>query len=78
MHITRTVASLAITVAAIAGITAPITSADEVTRTVDGVDYPVCSMEDCSDQAGQVGIWYSKSMDHWLLISGEHTQVITN
>ena len=42
-----------------------------VTMTVDGVDYPVCAEEDCSDQVGQVGLWYSRSMGAWLLELGE-------
>lgn len=42
-----------VTGAAIAG--AAIGQADTVT--VDSVDYPVCSLEDCSDQPGQIGVW---------------------
>ncbi|KRD08597.1 hypothetical protein ASE48_08515 [Mycobacterium sp. Root265] len=41
--------------------------------TVDGVDYPVCSEEDCSDQVGQVGVWISpRTGEHWLSL-GEHS-----
>lgn len=47
--------------------------------TVDGTDYPVCAEEDCSDQVGQVGVWFSRSTGHWLLELGEHEMyVITN
>ncbi|MCU1697859.1 MAG: First [Mycobacterium sp.] len=39
--------------------------------TVDGVDYPVCAQEDCSDVVQQTGVWYSKSRGQWLLELGE-------
>lgn len=45
--------------------------APSVTMTVDGIDYPVCAEEDCSDQPGQIGVWYSKHDQRWLLELGE-------
>lgn len=41
------------------------------TMTVDGTDYPVCSVEDCSDQPNQTGVWYSEYLGQWLLELGE-------
>lgn len=79
MTMNRFFASLAIASFAVVGIaSSPIASAVSSTMTVDGVDYPVCAMEDCSDQTNQVGVWFSRSMDHWLLINGEDTFVVTN
>lgn len=77
------IASTLIAVASLLGSASPaIASADPdgtVTMTVDGVDYPVCSVEDCSDQVGQVGVWFSNSTGNWLLELGEHeTHVVTN
>jgi hypothetical protein len=35
--------------------------------TVDDRDYPVCDEEDCSDQPGQVGVWYDPDTgEAWL------------
>lgn len=40
---------------------------------------PVCHAEDCSDVAGQTGVWYSHSTGAWLLERGEgHTWVIVD
>jgi hypothetical protein len=79
MTMNRMLASLAIASFAVVGIaSSPIASAVSSTMTVDGVDYPVCAEEDCSDQVNQVGVWFSHSMDHWLLINGEQTFVVTN
>lgn len=36
------------------------------TVTVDNQDYPVCSVEDCSDQPGQIGVWFDRSGNPWL------------
>lgn len=36
------------------------------TATVDGVDYPLCAVEDCSDQPGQIGIWTNADGVQWL------------
>lgn len=41
------------------------------TMTVDGVDYPVCDEEDCSDQVGQVGLWLDEDTGDWYLELGE-------
>lgn len=43
--------------------------------TVDGVDYPLCAEEDCSDQPGQVGVWRNDGRD-WLIV-GEDTWPVT-
>lgn len=67
-------AAMAMAVAAL-GLTAPMAHAD--TATVDGVDYPLCAVEDCSDQPGQVGIWTDKSGEQWLSL-GEHSLHISN
>ncbi|QXO13363.1 hypothetical protein SEA_TROOPER_86 [Mycobacterium phage Trooper] len=40
-------------------------------RTVDGIDYPVCSEEDCSDQPGQIGIWIDPDTGNQWLSIGE-------
>lgn len=41
--------------------------------TVDGVDYPICELEDCSDQPGQVGVWISPDDgERWLSV-GEYS-----
>jgi hypothetical protein len=80
MTTNRILASLAVASFAVVGVaSSPIASASpSSTMTVDGVDYPVCDMEDCSDQANQVGVWFSNSSDHWLLINGEQTFVVAN
>lgn len=38
---------------------------------VDGTDYPVCHVEDCSDQPGQVGMWLNTDTGDWYLSQGE-------
>lgn len=43
--------------------------------TVDGVDYPVCRVEDCSDQPGQVGVWTSPDDGRRWLSLGEGSSV---
>jgi len=42
------------------------------TVTVDGADYPVCYVEDCSDQPGQIGVWFSSDGRAWLSL-GEYS-----
>ncbi|ATN88438.1 hypothetical protein SEA_DALMATIAN_86 [Mycobacterium phage Dalmatian] len=49
----------------------PKASADTELRTVDGVDYPVCAEEDCSDQPGQIGIWVDPDTGNQWLSVGE-------
>lgn len=45
----------------------------EHTITVDGVAYPVCAEEDCSDQPGQIGVWISPDDgERWLSV-GEYS-----
>lgn len=46
-----------------------------VTVTVDGIDYPLCAEEDCSDQPNSVGVWRNDGRD-WLII-GENTYPVT-
>lgn len=41
--------------------------ADTTTVTVDGTDYPVCVMEDCSDVANQTGVWFNDG-NAWLIV----------
>lgn len=48
-----------------------------VTVTVDGVDYPVCEVEDCSDQRGQVGVWTSREGKSYLELGEDVTLPIT-
>ncbi len=43
--------------------------------TVDGIDYPVCAVEDCSDQVGQVGVWINSKGQHWLSV-GERSYLV--
>lgn len=47
------------------------------TATVDGVDYPVCVEEDCSDQPGQVGVWTSREGKSYLELGEGITLPIT-
>jgi hypothetical protein len=57
--------------AGIAGtvLLAPHAHADVMT--VDGIDYPVCTEEDCSDQPNQVGVWQDPDTSAWWLSLGE-------
>lgn len=48
----------------------PAYADDSVVMTVDGTDYPVCHVEDCSDQPNQTGLWYSHHLGRWLLELG--------
>ncbi|QBJ01170.1 hypothetical protein PBI_ARISSANAE_85 [Mycobacterium phage Arissanae] len=50
--------------------------ASSTTGTVDGVDYPYCSLEDCSDQPGQVGIWIDRDTGNQWLSLGETSYLI--
>ena len=50
---------------------------DGITVTVDGVDYPVCAVEDCSDQPGQVGVWNDPDTGRGWLSVGEVSYLIT-
>lgn len=45
------------------------------TTTVDGVDYPICVQEDCSDQPGQIGVWINSEGERWLSV-GEYSLFI--
>lgn len=60
----------------------PEASADPVKlselRTVDGVDYPVCAEEDCSDQPRQIGLWLDKDTGNWWLSLGETSYLVVD
>ena len=43
--------------------------------TVDGVDYPVCATEDCSDQVGSVGVWRDPDTGTEYLSIGEDLSI---
>lgn len=43
------------------------------TTTVDGVDYPMCVQEDCSDIPGQVGVWVDPDTGNRWLSLGEYS-----
>lgn len=45
--------------------------------TVDGIDYPVCALEDCSDQPGQIGAWQSPVTGQWWLSLGDYSVPVT-
>jgi hypothetical protein len=49
------------------------TARPSVTTTVDGVDYPVCVVEDCSDQPGQIGVWIDPTDGGRWLSVGEYS-----
>jgi len=46
------------------------------TVTVDGTDYPVCAVEDCSDQPNQIGVWTNSDGIAFLSL-GEYSLIIT-
>lgn len=75
LDVTRGVLVAAVVVAS-AVVLAPVAAADGVTVTVDGVDYPVCDVEDCSDQPGQIGVWFDRTGAAWLS-TGETSQRVT-
>ena len=68
--LTTAIATVAIGTASLFGIASASASPLETT-TVDGIDYPVCMVEDCSDQPGQIGVWTSKNDGRSYLIIGE-------
>jgi hypothetical protein len=55
-----------------------IASAKADVMTVDGTDYPVCVMEDCSDQPGQVGLWLDQDTGNWYLSVGETSYLVVD
>ena len=70
---TNTLRNLALTTASIAAFgvalyVGPPADAEpaSATATVDGVDYPLCAVEDCSDQPGQIGIWTNSEGQQFL------------
>ncbi|AEL17781.1 hypothetical protein TURBIDO_87 [Mycobacterium phage Turbido] len=75
-----TVAVAFVTTVATLALGSPKASADTVNlselRTVDGVDYPVCFVEDCSDQPGQIGLWEDKDTGNWWLSLGERSYLV--
>jgi hypothetical protein len=79
-HLQRAAAGVAIagvlSGAAIAG--SAIGSADPSEHvTVDGTLYPVCSLEDCSDQAAQVGVWFDPDTGNAWLSLGDYSVPVT-
>ncbi|QFG11602.1 hypothetical protein PBI_BOGOSYJAY_89 [Mycobacterium phage BogosyJay] len=44
--------------------------------TVDAYTYPVCALEDCSDQPNQIGVWRDSDTGRDFLILGERTYSI--
>jgi hypothetical protein len=63
--VTKSIAALAFSAAALIGAaTAHAQPSERVT--VDGVDYPICSQEDCSDQPRQIGVWFNREGAAWL------------
>jgi|JI102314A2RNA_FD_contig_111_259601_length_5021_multi_3_in_0_out_0_14 hypothetical protein len=50
----------------------PEADASPATETVDGVEYPICEQEDCSDQPGQIGVWINSEGERWLSV-GEYS-----
>jgi len=79
-HIVTALAAIAVFVGAAALADPPPTiGASEVMLTqltVDGVDYPVCAQEDCSDQPGQVGLWLDTDTGNWWLSRGETSVLV--
>ena len=76
----RTLPTLALSLApaAIAGFLALCPHADAAPSrevTVDDRDYPVCEQEDCSDQPGQVGVWFDPDTGEAWLSLGEDRSV---
>ena len=46
--------------------------------TVDGVDYPECATEDCSDQPYGVGVWEDKDTGNWYFTTPEFSTLIVD
>lgn len=65
-NLTRTTITAVIALGALALSTPGVSVQPSTTVTVDGVEYPVCELEDCSDQPNQVGVWISPHGGHWL------------
>jgi hypothetical protein len=67
---------------ALVGATVALTGSAAVRGEFSGYDgyangiIPVCSVEDCSDQPGQIGIWYSPTGSAWLSV-GEVSYPVT-
>ena len=65
-------------VGAIAAIDDPVMAGPpSVTVTVDGADYPLCYVEDCSDQPNQIGVWRDPDTGDQFFIVGDSTMRIT-
>lgn len=47
------------------------------TLTVDGTDYAVCAVEDCSDQGG-TGLWLDTDTGNWYLEIGDKTWLVVD
>jgi hypothetical protein len=40
--------------------------------------FPVCELEDCSDQPGQVGMWLDRDTGNWRLSLGESSLLVVD
>lgn len=38
--------------------------------------FPVCRVEDCSDQPGQIGLWFDRDLGDWYLSQGERSLLV--
>lgn len=63
-------------VSGMVGLSGHAEASPSQTATVDGVDYPVCQQEDCSDQPGQVGLWQDQDTGTWWLSLGEVSYIV--
>lgn len=55
---------------------APLSGPAPNTISYDGVTYyPICELEDCSDQPDQVGVWINSEGQHWLSL-GEFSLLV--
>ncbi|AGR46499.1 hypothetical protein ODIN_85 [Mycobacterium phage Odin] len=68
-HLLTIAITFATTIGVLALADTEASATPHTTMTVDAVDYPVCDLEDCSDQPGQVGVWIDPDTgDHWLSV----------
>ena len=81
---TRTFASLAIASAPFFAWAQPAAASAEPVPTISLTDVhdidtlPVCEVEDCSDQPGQVGVWLSSEGDWYLERGEDYTRLIVD
>ncbi|MCV7015560.1 hypothetical protein H7I40_24475 [Mycolicibacterium madagascariense] len=80
--ITRSVAALVISLTALVS-GAGLAHAEDTVKltelhTVDGVDYPACAYEDCSDQPTGVGLWEDHDTGNWYLTTPEKSVLVVD